>query len=151
MPLGERGLPYLPVIEKLRSLQEEGEELPQALEVLLPRRNQLPGRAANRSHLFQSVIELLDELSEQKPLLVVVEDLHWADRSTRDLLDFLGALLRKQKILLVVSFRTDDLSSDHPLRPLIAEWTRPRRVRSGGLHCAGRPARPAAGDRHCQQ
>jgi len=128
LPMGERGLPYLPVIEMLRSLQDEGEELPPALEVLLPRRGQPPGRAANRSHLFQSVIELFDELSEHGPLLVVVEDLHWADRSTRDLLDFVGALLRNQQILVVASFRTDDLSSDHPLRPLLAEWTRRRGV-----------------------
>lgn len=126
LPLGERGVPYLALIEMLRSLDDdEQESLPPALAILAPRRRETTtGRAAGRTQLFQSVLELLEDLASRAALIVVVEDLHWADPSTRDLLDFLIGLLRQQRVLLVASFRTDDLPNDHPLRAQLAEWLR---------------------------
>lgn len=123
LPLGERGLPYLALIEMLRTLQDEGEILPEALTGLLTN-NQASGRAAHRPQLFQSVLDLLGELADERPLMVVVEDLHWADRSTRDLINFLAALVRRQRILLIASYRSDDLHADHPLHAMLAEWWR---------------------------
>lgn len=125
LPLGERGVPYLPLIEMLRSLDDATRDtLPPALDVVVPRGTAEPGKATSRAHLFQAVIELLEDLAAQAPLIVVVEDLHWADRSTRDLIDFVIGLLRDQRILVVVSFRSDDLPTDHPLRSTLAEWQR---------------------------
>jgi DNA-binding CsgD family transcriptional regulator/tetratricopeptide (TPR) repeat protein len=75
------------------------------------------GRGA-RSQLFDRVLDLLGELSDQQPLVLVFEDLHWADRSSLDLLLFLVQdlcqerdLLRdlpRERILIVLSWRTDE-------------------------------------------
>src|SRR4029453_10768830 len=58
----------------------------------------------------------------------VVEDLHWADRSTRDLLAYLATYLRSGRVLLVGSFRSDELHRRHPLRRLLPELARTRGV-----------------------
>jgi DNA-binding CsgD family transcriptional regulator/tetratricopeptide (TPR) repeat protein len=54
----------------------------------------------------------------------VVEDLHWADQSTRDLLGFLVRGLRRSGLLLVLTYRADELHRRHPLRPFLAELER---------------------------
>ena len=56
--------------------------------------------------------------------MVVIEDLHWADSSSRDVLRFLVARMRDERVLLVASYRTDELHRRHPLRPMIAEMAR---------------------------
>ena len=53
-------------------------------------------------------------------MVFVIEDVHWADRATSDLLSFLARNLRDTAVLLVVTFRSDDLHRDHPLRQLLA-------------------------------
>jgi DNA-binding CsgD family transcriptional regulator len=58
-----------------------------------------------------------------------MEDLHWADRSTRDLVAFLAAYLRSSRVLLALTFRSDELHRLHPLRGLLGELARNRRVR----------------------
>ena len=63
------------------------------------------------------------------PTLLVLEDLHWADHSTRDFLVFLARNLRDARVLVVGTFRTDDLHRRHPLRPVLAELDR-----SGAAH-----------------
>ena len=60
----------------------------------------------------------------RSPLLVVLEDLHWADRSSRDLLRYLLARLVDEPVTIVASYRSDDLHRRHPLRPLLAELVR---------------------------
>jgi hypothetical protein len=71
------------------------------------------------------VLILLERLAEAGPVVLVIEDLHWADRSTRDLLAF---LIRNQPsadgVLIVVTYRSDELHRAHPLRPLLAELDR---------------------------
>src|SRR5439155_26182809 len=64
------------------------------------------------------------EVSARTPLLVVLEDLHWADRSSRDLLRYLLARLVDEPLVVVASYRADDLHRRHPLRPLLAELVR---------------------------
>ena len=63
------------------------------------------------------------------PLLLVLEDLHWSDRSTRDLLAFLVRNLRAERIVLVATYRSDELHRGHPLRAFLAELDRGRRTR----------------------
>ena len=58
------------------------------------------------------------------PLLFVIEDLHWADRSTRDLLVFLARNLQDTQVVLVGTYRSDDLHRRHPLRAVLAELER---------------------------
>ena len=69
---------------------------------------------------------MLDRLSATRPVLFVVEDLHWADQSTLDLAAFLIRSLRGGRVLLVATYRSDELHRRHPLRPLLAGWERDR-------------------------
>ena len=82
----------------------------------------LPGVA--QQQLFGAVLGMLAELAEAHPVLLVLEDLHWADRSTRDLVTFLSRVLRHERIALAVSYRTDDMHRAHPLRPVVGELLR---------------------------
>ena len=77
-----------------------------------------------RARLFELLLALLEALADRQPVVVVVEDVHWADRSTRDLLGFLARNLRHVSVLLVVTFRSDELHRTHPLRLLLAELDR---------------------------
>jgi DNA-binding CsgD family transcriptional regulator len=78
-----------------------------------------------RAHLFEGYLSLLERLAEQRPLVLVIEDAHWADRSSRDLLAFLVGYQRAvRNLLIVVTFRSDELHRTHPLRPLLAELAR---------------------------
>ena len=78
-----------------------------------------------RLPLFDAVRALLTSAGERPMRVVVVlEDVHWADRSSRDLLHFLLARLRVEPVVIVASFRTDDLHRRHPLRQLVSEVVR---------------------------
>jgi DNA-binding NarL/FixJ family response regulator len=125
-------VPYLPLADALRSAS--GGQLADALATrpvlarLLPDREitrqpgDLPGLA--QQQLFGAVVGMLTELAEAQPVLLVLEDLHWADRSTRDLVTFLSRVLRQERIALALSYRTDDLHRAHPLRPVVGELLR---------------------------
>ena len=82
------------------------------------------GDVAGRGELFEGIYAALEALGEQGPVLLVVEDVHWADRSTRDLLSFLFARGLRAPVSVVVSYRADDLHRRHPLRTTLAEWGR---------------------------
>ena len=90
----------------------------------------MPTRAAMtageaRAHLFEGFLTLLERLAAQRPLVLIIEDAHWADRSSRDLLAFLIGYQRAVgNLLIVVTFRSDELHRTHPLRPLLAELAR---------------------------
>jgi DNA-binding CsgD family transcriptional regulator/tetratricopeptide (TPR) repeat protein len=78
-----------------------------------------------RAHLFEGFLTLLERLAEQRPLALIIEDAHWADRSSRDLLAFLIGYQRAVgNLLVIVTFRSDELHRTHPLRPLLAELAR---------------------------
>jgi DNA-binding CsgD family transcriptional regulator len=130
-------IPYLPLADALRSATA-GDSPPAVLAGalaarpvlgrLLPDRGTgpatagLPGLA--RQQLFGAVLGLLTELAAVSPVLLVLEDLHWADRSTRDLLTFLSRVLHRERVAVAATYRTDDLHRRHPLRPLLAELLR---------------------------
>ena len=80
--------------------------------------------AVDRGALFDAVHALLDAAGDQRPLLLVIEDAHWADRSTRDLLSFLFSRAVRRPVAIVASYRSDDLHRRHPLRAVAAEWAR---------------------------
>jgi predicted ATPase len=71
---------------------------------------------------------VLEVLSSERPLLVTVEDLHWADPATLDVLRFASRVARVGKLLIVLSYRDDELDRGHPLRGLLADLDRNRRV-----------------------
>jgi len=140
MEVGDVGLPYVPFVDAFRDLGgRPGEtEVAAPLAAAVPSLGRLlpelateagpgpppPGDGFERVQLFDAVLSLLARLSELAPLLLVIEDMHWADRSTRDLLAFLIRTLRGGRVALVASYRSDELSRRHPLRPLLAELVR---------------------------
>ncbi|ASY36597.1 helix-turn-helix transcriptional regulator [Streptomyces sp. CLI2509] len=89
----------------------------------------VPHSAEDSARLFGHVTRLLEELSAARPLVLVLEDLHWADASTRHLYAHLLRTLRAGRLLLLATYRSDDLHRRHPLRPLLAELDRLRAVR----------------------
>lgn len=77
-----------------------------------------------QSRLFEVLLGLLTRLGEEGPVVLVIEDLHWADRSTRDFLSFLIRNARDARLLVVCTYRSDELHRRHPLRPFLAELER---------------------------
>ena len=135
--LGDAELPYAPVVAALRSLARdlEGAELEDVLgpsvadlAPLLPElltAGTAPAAGAlGQARLFEALLGVLRRVAERAPLVLVVEDLHWADRSTRELLAFLLRNARGERLLLIATFRTDELHRRHPLRPFLAEAER---------------------------
>jgi len=142
--LGEGSLPYAPAVEALRGLGRGLE--PAALDELvgpgrpllarlLPELGQgeestsagLAVGSSAQARLFEAFLALLERLAGRSPTVLVVEDLHWADRSTLDLLTFLVRNLRAA-LLLVLTYRTDELHRRHPLRPFLAGLDRSGRA-----------------------
>jgi tetratricopeptide (TPR) repeat protein len=70
------------------------------------------------------VLGLLAELAAASPVVLILEDLHWADASTRDLVTFLSRVVHRERLAIVVTYRTDDLHRRHPLRAVVAELLR---------------------------
>ena len=133
--LGDIGLPYLPVVDALRELADDPEEArllagaamtAPGLGRLLPGIDQArpKGDALDRLQVLDAVRAVLVGRSERSPVVLVLEDLHWADRATRDLVAFLARTLRSGRVTLAVSYRSDELHRRHPLRPLLAELVR---------------------------
>ena len=96
----------------------------------------------------------LDELDQGgRPRVVVVEDAHWADEATLDLLVFLGRRMERTRALLLVTYRDDELAADHPLQAVVGRLAPEtvHRVRLPPLseaavaELARRAGRPAAG------
>ena len=84
---------------------------------------------AAQSRLFEALLSLLEELGSEHAVVLMIEDLHWADRSTRNFLTFLARSLCRERVLVVGSYRPDELHRRHPLRPLLAELERAGRSR----------------------
>ncbi|MGW7072289.1 helix-turn-helix transcriptional regulator [Streptomyces sp. NPDC054878] len=136
---GADALPYHPVSAALRSLRRQlGAELDAAvagqegeLARLLPELGEMDRdrpETDGRARLFELTVRLLERLSAGRTLVVALEDLHWADRSTRELLSYLLRALTDSRLLIVATYRADDLHRRHPLRPALAEYERLRTV-----------------------
>ena len=136
--LGGDGLPFAPFTAVLRELVRDlGADgvaglLPggdtRDFARLLPEFGPSDGGAGDsmaRPRLFEQMLALLERLADSGPVVLLVEDAHWADRSTRDLLAFLiGRQQMLDGVLIVVTYRSDELHRSHPLRPLLAELGR---------------------------
>ncbi|MGH3951366.1 MAG: AAA family ATPase, partial [Pseudonocardiaceae bacterium] len=142
LDFGDSALPYLPFSEIFGRLGTDSpaliESLAQAhpaVRRLLPGRRllsdaeQVPSGPMDRGDLFESVHAAFEQLGDAAALLVLVEDVHWADQSTREMLSFLFARQFAAPVVVVASYRSDDLHRRHPLRRPIAEWSRLPRVR----------------------
>lgn len=137
LDFADAALPYLPFSEIFGRLTTTDAELAAllaedhpALTHLQPGRRMISGTAErpsenlDRAELFDAVHGALEKVGSSAPLLVVVEDVHWADQSTRDLISLLFARSFDSPVSVLASYRTDDLHRRHPLRATVAEWTR---------------------------
>ena len=140
--LGEDELPYAPLVGALRPLQRSCEpvleQVSAGTRAELARLNPEIGEASTepetergeaQRRLFDAFLELTDRLAEERPVLLWIEDIHWADRSTRSFLRFLAASLTAERVVVVATYRADELHRRHPLRPVLAELERTPRAR----------------------
>ncbi|WP_395726055.1 AAA family ATPase [Nakamurella sp.] len=137
--LGDVGLPYLPFTEALGQLHGRSDRVDAAIAGrpalarlldagLVEPETGAAGQAA-RGQLFDGIASAIGAGGgADRPLVLMIEDLHWADPSSRDVLKFLVARMRAEHLLLVASYRTDDLHRRHPLRPVLSELLRHPRV-----------------------
>jgi len=113
--------PYGPWVEALQSWPTDAglPALPHAL------RNGIDlGHVRSQAQLFDLVGSLLREASDIRPLLLVLEDLHWADQASLDLLQYTNQVVETQRILLVATYRDDELTRRHPLYQLLPRLSR---------------------------
>ncbi|MFK4084688.1 helix-turn-helix transcriptional regulator [Kribbella sp. NPDC020789] len=121
--LGAENLPYvafLPIVRRLVEI-EGGPSSGSDLGALLPRQSD---QHAGRLTLLNELLALLERAAGRHPLLVVLEDLHWADGASRELFGYLARNLGELPVLLVGTVRTGELPAGHPVRQLVAELGR---------------------------
>jgi predicted ATPase len=140
LELAGDGIPYGPLTEALRGLvRAEGER--RARELAGPAWSELadlisdftagPGPAPGygaRTRVFGAVSRLLDHIGSLKPLVLMFEDVHWADTATLDLIAYLVLTGTDQRLMLVCSYRSG-LRTGHPLRVRLTEAEFVRRTR----------------------
>ncbi|WUW16261.1 AAA family ATPase [Streptomyces sp. NBC_01465] len=138
--IGADGLPYAPFSTALRSLRRQlPDELAAAAEGqedelarLLPEMGETGSNSRNEdgtARLFELTVRLLERIAADRTVVLVLEDMHWADASTRHLLSYIFRTLRRGRIVVLATYRADDIHRRHPLRPLLAELDRLRTVR----------------------
>jgi DNA-binding CsgD family transcriptional regulator/tetratricopeptide (TPR) repeat protein len=138
--IGADGLPFAPFSTALRALRRElpgelaaaaaGQE--EELARLLPELGEASGGRHDEegmARLFELTARLLERVAAERTVVVALEDLHWADASTRHLLAYLFRTLRTGRLVVLATYRADDIHRRHPLRPLLAELDRLRTVR----------------------
>ncbi|MFF9770840.1 AAA family ATPase [Streptomyces sp. NPDC014636] len=138
--IGADGLPFAPFSTALRALRDAlpeefaaaaaGQE--EELARLLPDLGEVAaGRHDEQglARLFELTARLLERVAAERTVVLALEDLHWADASTRHLLAYLFRTLRAGRLLVLATYRSDDIHRRHPLRPLLAELDRLRTVR----------------------
>jgi class 3 adenylate cyclase len=135
----ELSLPYLPFIEAIGNYLAST-DLAKVASGLGPARGelaqifpQLAGGAGGeesrdpeqaKPRLFEAFVSLLSLPAAERALLLVVEDVHWADGSTRELLDYLARRLTNLRSVVLVTYRSDELDRRHPLVPVLQAWRR---------------------------
>lgn len=142
--LGSVAAPYAPVKTALRTLiAEEGAE--RVLEAVGPGRAALvallpelaaseagevgtPGAGIASGQLHEGIAVLLETFSRERPIVFVIEDLHWIDAASLTLLRFLMRALGSSRVLTVLSYRTEDVTRGHPVRTFLSEAERDRWV-----------------------
>lgn len=80
--------------------------------------------SASQSSLYLQVLGLVERIAADSPTVIALEDLHWSDRSTRDLLRFLVRNLAQGRVMLIGTYRSDELNERHPFLTLLAELGR---------------------------
>jgi len=150
----EAGIPYLPFLEAIRSYVEDapeddlreqlGEGASDVARLVSEVRQRLPDLPsasqgegeAERYRLFESVSNFLANAGRAKPIMLVLDDLHWADRPTLLLLQHLARKLPSSRLFVLATYRDVDLDRRHPLSSVLGDLRREHlyeRIPLGGL------------------
>ena len=134
---GGLALPYLPFLEALGNYVARSDldflrarlgTSVEELGLLFPRLGHAPREAGDPTHaklrFFEAILHLLEVAAGESGLLLVLEDLQGADDSTRELLDYIARRLQSTRILVLGTYRTEELSRKHPLLTSIEAWQR---------------------------
>jgi DNA-binding NarL/FixJ family response regulator len=160
--------PYGPIAAVLRAFLrvdprglDDCGRLTRYVRVLLPELGG-PPRDGDRATVFEAARGAFQAIVRREPAVVFLDDLHWADATTLELLPALAAGLADEPLLIVGAYRSDEVSRGHPLRRMRADLRRAGRLREiavgpldreGTAELAGRalgaaPARSLAGTLH---
>ena len=149
LDLHGEGLPYLPFVEALRNFARTTPR-DRTLELLGPARADLgqivpeiaamaddpepvagtgapaepPQTSVDRARLFERVLGFIDRLGAEQPVLAVVEDVQWVDPATHDLITFLVRNVTRERLVAILTCRTDDLAPGHPVLGWLSELGR---------------------------
>ncbi|MCI0859096.1 MAG: protein kinase [Chloroflexi bacterium] len=141
---GEGAPPYWPWVQAIRSYvrDKEPEELRSEMgvgaediaEIVSDVRERLPGLRTPpqlepeqaRFRLFDSITAFLKSAARRQPLVLVLDDLHWADHPSLLLLEFVARELSSARLLIIGTYRDMELSRQHPLSRSLGELTRER-------------------------
>ena len=143
-------VPYLPFVEMVRGLRRElragsldaafgpsvdelariipGAALPPAAGGQLQRPGEAAGADLSRLAFFEALLRTTERLAAERALCLVIEDLHWADQATLELLAFLVHNLRGQRVLVVLTVRTEALEAADPVLGFLADLERDEAV-----------------------
>jgi DNA-binding NarL/FixJ family response regulator len=134
LELGPDGPPFAPFSTMLRALLadlglEQLAELagPGSADLvgLVPELGRVsPADPLGRGRLFEAMATTIEQLAERQPVVLVVEDLHWSDSSSRDLLRFLLRTVGDARVLFLLTYRKDEMHRSHPLLPWLGEVDR---------------------------
>jgi DNA-binding CsgD family transcriptional regulator/tetratricopeptide (TPR) repeat protein len=141
VPIISGGLPYGPLLEAVRRLlQDRGvatlaellgsghDDLDELLHIDGSQSADVTAdgpERGGRSRLYEGFLALLTRLARDAPVLLVVEDIHWAEQSTLDLLTFLTASLRRERVLMVLTYRDEQLAGGSLPSTLLELFRRP--------------------------
>lgn len=112
-------IPLAPVVMVLRSLYRDGigigHKKAEWINKLLLAESDM-AEATNRAALFADLCDLFATLARNRPLALVLDDMHWADHATLDLLPQLTGAAREARLLILVAYRSDEIPRGHPMR-----------------------------------
>ncbi|HKW71697.1 MAG TPA: AAA family ATPase [Candidatus Dormibacteraeota bacterium] len=135
----ELTLPYLPIVQAMNAYLAKADvdvvaqrlgSLVDGLSRLFPQLRaaaptELGDDPADRKlRLFEAVAGLLSIAASPSGALLVIEDLHWADSATRELVEYLGRRSAALPVMVLITYRSDELHRRHPLQPLVEQWRR---------------------------
>jgi DNA-binding CsgD family transcriptional regulator len=113
--LGDGELPHAPLAAILRQLERElGPDAVGSARAVLD-----PAATDDQARRLELVLAMLGRLGELAPAVIAIEDLHWADRSTRDLLAYLIRSLGPERVMVLATYRSDELHRRHPLQAFL--------------------------------
>ena len=136
-PETDLALPYLPFVEAIgaylvgvdKSWVSQLGDARDELAKLFPQipaggRPDLDDPIRAKLRLFEAIGAVLDAIAETHGLLLVLEDLHWADTSSRELLEYLAGRLPRSRTMILATYRSDEVNRRHPLHSQIQAWVR---------------------------